>query len=130
MMNDTASHPSAAQLTAFDTGQLPEAERAAIERHVDRCPECCRCLDILPEDPLGALVRAFGSRADQHPLEGVKKAGTPEVPQELIGHPRYRVLDCLGAGGMGVVFKAVHRLMDRVVALKVIHHHLTNRPDF
>src|SRR5690349_12833211 len=32
----------------------------------------------------------------------------------------YVLLDRLGAGGMGEVFKARHRLMDRVVALKVI----------
>ncbi len=129
-MSDTPNHPSAAQLTAFDTGQLPEAERAAIERHVDGCPECCRCLDSLPEDPLGALVRAFGSRADEQQKREAGKAESSEVPQALIGHPRYRVLEFLGAGGMGVVFKSVHRLMDRVVALKIIHPHLTDRPDF
>jgi response regulator RpfG family c-di-GMP phosphodiesterase len=32
----------------------------------------------------------------------------------------YRVLDCVGAGGMGVVFKAEHVRMRRVVAIKVL----------
>lgn len=32
----------------------------------------------------------------------------------------YRVLDRIGQGGMGVVYKAEHRLMRRVVALKVL----------
>src|SRR5579871_2356747 len=32
----------------------------------------------------------------------------------------YEVLDRLGAGGMGTVFKARHRRMKRVVALKVL----------
>src|SRR5262249_41955883 len=33
---------------------------------------------------------------------------------------QYRVLDQLGQGGMGRVFKAVHQTMNRVVALKVL----------
>ena len=33
---------------------------------------------------------------------------------------QYRVLDELGKGGFGQVFKARHTLMDRVVAIKVI----------
>jgi formylglycine-generating enzyme required for sulfatase activity/tRNA A-37 threonylcarbamoyl transferase component Bud32 len=39
--------------------------------------------------------------------------------QELVLGP-YLLLDSLGEGGMGQVFKARHRLMDRIVALKVI----------
>src|SRR5205085_450846 len=46
----------------------------------------------------------------------------------LRGHPRYRVLELLGAGGMGAVHKAEHRLMERPVALKVIKPNLVDRP--
>jgi serine/threonine-protein kinase len=42
---------------------------------------------------------------------------------------RYRLLDRLGAGGMGQVYKAEHVFMKRVVALKVIARGDEHRPD-
>jgi len=39
---------------------------------------------------------------------------------------RYKLLDRIGKGGMGVVFKAQHGVMDRTVALKVMSHALLN----
>jgi serine/threonine protein kinase len=50
------------------------------------------------------------------------------VPAALVDHPRYRVLELLGRGGMGIVYKVEHRLMERPVALKVVNHHLTTDP--
>src|SRR5262249_37677120 len=48
----------------------------------------------------------------------------PEVPDalppELARHERYRVVRFIGAGGMGAVYEAEHRVMQRLVALKVI----------
>jgi eukaryotic-like serine/threonine-protein kinase len=46
--------------------------------------------------------------------------GLAELPPALSDHPRYRVVAAIGAGGMGAVYRAEHRLMDRPVALKVI----------
>ena len=42
----------------------------------------------------------------------------------------YDVLDRLGAGGMGTVFKARHRRMKRLVALKVLAGNLSQNPIF
>lgn len=41
---------------------------------------------------------------------------------------RYKLVDRIGKGGMGVVFKAQHAVMDRVVALKVMSRALLDNP--
>ena len=46
------------------------------------------------------------------------------IPTELANHARYRIRKRLGIGGMGTVYLAEHRLMDRSVALKVIRRDL------
>ncbi len=67
--------------------------------------------------------------ADSSPTETpAAPAHCPDVPPELAGHPRYEILELLGAGGMGCVYKAWHRFMHRPVALKIINHSLLNQP--
>lgn len=42
---------------------------------------------------------------------------------------RYIILDTLGSGGMGIVFKALHRAMERIVAIKVLPGYAVNSPE-
>src|SRR5262249_20143684 len=125
------------QLAAFDAGELPERFWAKVEDHVARCATCCRRLEQLPADSLSAQVRATAESTDSFPpVPGGDAERTPVqssgegangAPPELLQHRRYRLLGLLGAGGMGTVFKAEHRLMERVVALKVMRKSLLNR---
>jgi WD40 repeat protein len=136
-MSDAAGrHPTPEDLAAFDLGRLPAEARAAVESHIAQCDLCWRQLETVPEDDLVALLRSSADRpaavADTDDFfpngRTVARSAEPEIPPALCDHPRYRVLGLLGAGGMGAVYKAEHRLMERVVALKVLKRSLTDEP--
>jgi serine/threonine protein kinase len=138
------THPTADELLAFGLGKLAEAETPALESHLAGCSQCRKALDELPADKFLAKLRqameegsttkplseavtlARTEKADRAVEDGDKVPFLGELPPELANHPRYRVLQELGAGGMGVVYKAEHQLMERPVALKVINRRLTD----
>lgn len=64
----------------------------------------------------------------QHSEEQGCSLSASEIPPELQNHPRYRIVSLLGRGGMGSVYEAEHRLMNRHVALKVIEKKLVQTP--
>jgi eukaryotic-like serine/threonine-protein kinase len=52
---------------------------------------------------------------------------------DLIGQSldrRYRIISLLGQGGMGAVYKGLDTMLQRDVAVKVMHSHLTQEADF
>lgn len=53
--------------------------------------------------------------------------GPDDLPAELAEHPRYRIVELIGCGGMGNVYRAEHRLMNRTVAIKVINSQLVRQ---
>jgi|GEM_PF-1912659 len=75
---------------------------------------------------------AAGEDESRHAATVLVQSGEPvdesELPAELRDHPRYKVLERIGQGGMGQVYRAQHRLMNRPVALKLISSQLTKHP--
>jgi serine/threonine protein kinase len=120
-------HPGEPQLVAFDAGALTEPDWNAVADHVAHCAACCARLERLPADALSVRIRQAGATPEPADRETDIPA-PPQPPAELREHPRYRILGPLGAGGMGEVFRAEHRLMERVVALKVMRASLMNHP--
>ena len=88
-----------------------------------------RCLSELGMDAESGEADAFarglvaGGTLTQFQADAAAQKRTAAL---VIGD--YHVLDVAGAGGMGQVYKARHRILDRHVAIKVMHTAKTDNP--
>jgi tetratricopeptide (TPR) repeat protein/predicted Ser/Thr protein kinase len=64
-----------------------------------------------------------------NPVAGGRAVALGELTQGTVLGERYEIIKMLGEGGMGAVYKARDREVDRLVALKVIRPELANRPE-
>src|SRR6185295_7172053 len=123
MTTNQIIHPDKERLIAFGLGKLDLDEAVEIETHLNECSDCCDTLLNLKNDTFIGLLRESVELLTA-PFADEPSARHESVPLELANHPRYQISELIGKGGMGLVFKAEHKLMNRTVALKVINQKL------
>jgi serine/threonine protein kinase len=147
--------PDAATLREFGLGKLDGATAETISQHLDSCVDCREKVANLSSDGFIDLLRAAaGDRTDEpcdvdftfldeppdslettveleKPPAGIHQrrlAKSATTQQDLVNHPDYELVKELGQGGMGVVYLARNRMMDRLEVLKVLNKSLLERP--
>jgi serine/threonine protein kinase/WD40 repeat protein len=131
-----ADCPSDDDLAGFLNDSLPPDRLTGVSAHVDTCPHCQTRLDKLTHDTDGAVARyqALSSILTVGPGGGTGRASPPEAGTLILGGeappasrftglphvPGFDVVEEIGRGGMGVVYKARHRRLNRLCALKMI----------
>jgi len=79
------------------------------------------------EQPKPMLTQSWPEAGEAHPAELYDWLAPPQAQGELGRLGPYRVLQVLGVGGMGVVFRAQDPHLDRIVALKAMLPALASR---
>jgi urea transport system substrate-binding protein len=116
--------PSHEQLEQFRNGRLSDFDRSAVHAHVQTCAVCQQTVfTLVGSGEPGTTVW------NRLPTDAAQAQEAAALPAELLNHPRYHVLELLDVGGMGAVFKAEHRLLERTVVLKVIRQDILNKPE-
>lgn len=146
--------PDAHLLERFLFGEAQQSESSVIEKHINHCDSCLSFLDSLsarrhtieqflqevsPDDEFLSepQLESLKARVDKIQLSQNSAWTLEERAEstEVIKRPPpkcikdYEILQELGEGGMGIVYKAKHLRLHKIVAIKVLADRHVNKSE-